>query len=326
MEVERVSAELRRGRPRTSRMTDASAGATDLLERWLAHLGAVRGRSAKTLEAYRGDVAGFLGFMGGHTGGPMGCEALGLVTITDLRAWMAARRRDGLSARSMARELSAVRGFYTWLDRAHGISCAAIHNIRSPRVSARLPRPVAVPDARRLIEATGHHLEPWIAARDIAALTLLWGAGLRIAEALSLRQRDAPLPDVLRVTGKGSKQREVPVLPAARVAVERYRALCPFGALPDEPLFIGARGGPLNATVLQKAMRTARHALGLPASATPHALRHSFATHLLEAGGDLRAIQQLLGHASLSTTQVYTAVDQSRLLEVYDRAHPRSRG
>lgn len=306
-------------------MTDASAGAADLLERWLAHIGAVRGRSMKTLEAYRRDLATFLGFMAGHTGGPMGRAALGAVTITELRAWMAARRRDGISARSLAREVSAVRGFYSWLDRTHGVSCAAIHNIRTPKAAPRLPRPVAAPDARRLIAATGHHAEPWIAERDVAALTLLWGAGLRIAEALSLRQRDAPLLEVLRVTGKGAKQREVPVLPAARDAVERYRALCPFGALPDDALFLGARGGPLSPGVLQMAMRTARHALGLPASATPHALRHSFATHLLEAGGDLRAIQQLLGHVSLSTTQVYTAVDQRRLLEIYDKAHPRGR-
>ena len=306
-------------------MAEPSAGAADLLERWLAHIGAVRGRSAKTVAAYRRDVAAYLGFMAGHTGGPMGIAALGAVGITELRAWMAARRREGLSARSLARELSAVRGFHAWLDRTHGVRSAAIHNIRSPKVAPRLPRPVAAPDARRVIEAAGHHAEPWIAARDVAALTLLWGAGLRIAEALSLRQRDAPLPDVLRVTGKGAKQREVPVLPAARAAVERYRALCPFCTMPDEPLFLGARGGPLNATVLQKAMRTARQALGLPASATPHALRHSFATHLLEAGGDLRAIQQLLGHASLSTTQVYTAVDQSRLLDIYERTHPRER-
>ena len=306
-------------------VTDASAGAADLLERWLAHIGAVRGRSAKTVEAYRRDVAAFFCFMAGHTGGPMGPAALGAITITDLRAWMAARRLEGLSARSLARELSAVRGFYGWLDRTHGVACAAIHSIRTPKVAPRLPRPVAAPDARRLIEASGHHPEPWIAARDVAALTLLWGAGLRIAEALSLRQRDAPLPEVLRVTGKGRKQREVPVLPAARAAVERYRALCPIGALPGDPLFLGARGGPLAATVLQRAMRTARHALGLPASATPHALRHSFATHLLEAGGDLRAIQELLGHASLSTTQVYTAVDQMRLLDIYEKAHPRGR-
>ena len=307
-------------------MTDPSAGAADLLERWIAHLGAVRGRSPKTLDAYRRDVSGFLGFMGRHTGGPMGRAALGAVGITNLRAWMAARRRDGISARSLARELSAVRGFYHWLDRAHGVSCAAVHAVRTPKVAARLPRPVDVPDARRLVEAAGHHAEPWIAARDTAALTLIWGAGLRIAEALSLRQRDAPLPDTLRVTGKGGKQREIPVLPASRAAVERYRALCPLAAGPEEALFLGARGGPLSPRLLQKAMATARQALGLPATATPHALRHSFATHLMQAGGDLRAIQQLLGHASLSTTQVYTAVDQGHLMEVYERAHPRGRG
>lgn len=306
-------------------MTLPSDGATDLLERWLAHIGAVRGRSGKTVAAYRRDVSAYLGFMARHTGGPMGRAALGAVTITDLRAWMAARRREGLSARSLARELSAVRGFHAWLDRAEGVACAAVHNIRTPKVGQRLPRPVAAPDARRLVEAAGHHAEPWIAARDTAALTLLWGAGLRIAEALSLCQRDAPLPEVLRVTGKGKKQREVPMLPAARAAVERYRALCPFAPGPGGPLFLGARGGALNPGVLQKAMRTARQALGLPATATPHALRHSFATHLMQAGGDLRAIQQLLGHASLSTTQVYTAVDQSRLLDVYEKAHPHGR-
>ena len=307
-------------------MTDPSAGAADLLDRWIANLGSVRGRSAKTLDAYRRDVAGFLGFMAGHTGGPMGQAALGAVAITDIRAWMAARRRDGLSARSLARELSAVRGFYHWLDRAHGIACPAVHAIRTPKVAARLPRPIAAPDARRVVAAAGHHAEPWIAARDTAALTLIWGAGLRIAEALSLRQRDAPLPETLRVTGKGDKQRELPVLPASRAAVERYRALCPLPAGPDDALFLGARGGPLGPRALQKAMATARQALGLPATATPHALRHSFATHLMQAGGDLRAIQQLLGHASLSTTQVYTAVDQQHLLDVWDRAHPRARG
>lgn len=306
-------------------MTDLSAGATELLERWIAHLGGVRGRSAKTLDAYRRDVATYLGFMADHTGGPMGRAALSAVSVGDLRAWMAARRRDGLSSRSLARELSAVRGFHDWLDRQHGIACAAVHAVRTPKVAARLPRPIAAPEARRVVEAAGHHAEPWIAARDTAALTLIWGAGLRIAEALSLRQRDAPLTEVLRVTGKGGRQREVPVLPASRQAVERYRALCPLAAGPADALFLGARGGPLSPRILQKAMATARHALGLPATATPHALRHSFATHLMQAGGDLRAIQQLLGHASLSTTQVYTAVEQERLLEVYERAHPRGR-
>ena len=262
--------------------------------------------------------------MAEHTGGPMGRTALGQIGLGDLRAWMGSRRRADLSGRSLARELSAVRGFFNWLDKAHGITCPAIHNIRAPKVAARLPRPVAPTDARRLISAAGSHIEPWIAARDTAALTLLWGSGLRISEALGLCQKDAPLGDQVRVTGKGGKMREVPVLPAASEAVEIYRQLCPHAPQPDDALFLGARGGPLNPGILQKAMKTARQALGLPSSATPHALRHSFATHLLEAGGDLRAIQELLGHASLSTTQVYTGVDQARLLEVYDKAHPRS--
>lgn len=295
------------------------------MDRWLAQLGAVGGRSGRTIEAYRRDVAGYLGFMGTHLGGPMGRDALGAVEIGDLRAWMAARRGTGLSGRSLARELSAVRTFYNWLDQAHGVRCPAIHNIRPPKTPARLPRPVSVEDAKRLIRASGHHAEPWIAARDMAALTLLWGSGLRIAEALGLRQGDAPLGEVVRVTGKGGKEREVPVLPAARQAVETYRRLCPHPALPESALFLGARGGPLGPGILQKAMKTARQALGLPATATPHALRHSFATHLLEAGGDLRAIQELLGHASLSTTQIYTSVDQSRLMEVYARSHPSER-
>jgi integrase/recombinase XerC len=305
-------------------MSDPSEGAVELMERWLAQLSAVRGRSGKTLTAYRGDVSTYLGFLTQHLGFPAGKATLGAVSITDLRSWMGARRRTGLSARSLARELSAVRSFYGWLDRTHGIENAAIHNIRAPKVMPRLPRPVAPEDAKRLIQATGHHEQPWIAARDIAALTLIWGSGLRISEALGLTQADAPLREVVRVTGKGGKKREVPVLPAAREAVEAYRQLCPFAPAGDGALFLGARGGKLSQSVLQKAMRIARQALGLPSTATPHALRHSFATHLLEAGGDLRAIQELLGHASLSTTQVYTGVDQTRLLEIYEKAHPRS--
>ncbi|MEM7423251.1 MAG: tyrosine recombinase XerC, partial [Pseudomonadota bacterium] len=298
-----------------------SDGAIDLMGTWLRQLGAVGGRSGKTIDAYRRDVSAYVGFLQRHLGGPVGRTALGEVSLPDLRAWMASRRRSGLSARSLARELSAVRSFYHWLDRAHDLECPAIHNIRSPKVPARLPRPVSPDDARRLIAASGHHAEPWIAARDSAVLTLLWGSGLRISEALGLRQSDAPLGDVIRVTGKGGKVREVPLLPAACQCVERYRALCPHAPMPDDALFLGARGGPLGPSIVQKAMQVARMALGLPGSATPHALRHSFATHLLDAGGDLRAIQELLGHASLSTTQIYTAVDQARLLDVYDKAH-----
>ena len=307
-------------------MAALSGGAADLLERWLAQLTAVRQRSAKTADAYRRDVAGYLGFLALHRGGPMGRQALGDVTLADLRAWMAAERARGLSSASLARALSAVRAFYAWLDAAEGVDCPAIHVVRTPKVPARLPRPVAEPGARAVLGAVSADAEPWIAARDQAALTLIWGSGLRISEALGLRQRDAPLAEVIRVTGKGGKQREVPVLPAARQAVEHYRDLCPHASARNDALFLGARGGPLNARLLQKAMAEARMALGLPASATPHALRHSFATQLLSAGGDLRAIQELLGHASLSTTQVYTQVDESRLMEVYDKAHPKGRG
>lgn len=306
-------------------MAQPSAGATELMERWLAQLTAIRQRSERTAEAYRRDVAGYLGFLARHRGGPMGLTALGEVTLAELRAWMAAERARGLSARSLARALSAVRAFHGWLDAAEGVDCAAIHVVRTPKRPARLPRPVPEAGARALLDSVSADAAPWIAARDQAALTLIWGSGLRISEALGLRQRDAPLPEVIRVTGKGAKQREVPVLPAARQAVEHYRALCPHAPGRNDALFLGARGGPLNPRLLQKAMATARMALGLPPSVTPHALRHSFATQLLAAGGDLRAIQELLGHASLSTTQVYTAVDETRLMEVYDKAHPRSR-
>lgn len=303
-----------------------SAGASDLLARWLAQLSAVRRRSPKTVEAYRRDVAGYLGFLAGHRGGPAGRAALGAVTLAEIRAWMAAERGRGLSPRSLARALSAVRSFYTWLDEAEGIDCAAIHAVRSPKLPARLPRPVPEAGARAVVASVSAGAEPWIAARDQAALTLIWGSGLRISEALGLRQGDAPLAEVIRVTGKGAKQREVPVLPAARQAVAHYRALCPYAPGRSAALFLGARGGPLNPRLLQKAMAAARMALGLPASATPHALRHSFATQLLAAGGDLRAIQELLGHASLSSTQVYTGVDETRLMEIYDKAHPGGRG
>jgi len=306
-------------------MVQLSAGASDLLERWLAQLSAIRQRSPKTVEAYRHDVAAYLEFLARHRGGPMGMAALGEVTLAELRAWMAAERARGLSSRSLARALSAVRAFHRWLDEAEGVDCAAIHVLRSPKQSARLPRPVPEDGARAIVDTVSADAAPWIAARDQAALTLIWGSGLRISEALGLRQRDAPLAEVIRVTGKGNKQREVPVLPAAREAVEHYRALCPYVPGRGDALFLGARGGPLSPRLLQKAMAAARMALGLPASATPHALRHSFASQLLAAGGDLRAIQELLGHASLSTTQVYTAVDEARLMEVYDKAHPRGR-
>jgi integrase/recombinase XerC len=302
-------------------------GAARLMQEWLAQLGAVRGASPKTLIAYRRDVASYLGFLADHWGGPAGAARLAAVTTEDLRAWMAHERGRGLSARSLARGLSAVKSFHVWLAEARGLPAPAVSATRGPRLKERLPRPVAPDAAKALIaavEALGR--EPWVAARDAAAVTLLYGCGLRISEALSLRQADAPLGEMLRIRGKGGRERLVPVLPVAARAVEAYLALLPFPPDPAAPLFLGVRGGALNQRHLQAAMATARMQLGLPATATPHALRHSFATHLLERGGDLRTIQELLGHATLATTQLYTGVDQVRLMEAYAAAHPKARG
>jgi integrase/recombinase XerC len=303
-----------------------SQGALRLMEDWLAQLAGVRDLSPRTITAYRRDVAGYLGFLALHEGGPLGEAALGRVATGDLRAWMARERGRGLSARSMARALSAVKSFHAWLAESRGVVAPAVTATRGPRVKARLPRPVAADAARTLIRTVAaQSLEPWVAARDVAVVTLLYGCGLRISEALGLRQGDAPLGESLHVRGKGGRERIVPVLPAVRAAVEEYRGLCPFRPGPAAPLFVGVRGGPLNPRLVQKAMAAARMQIGLPATATPHALRHSFATHLLEAGGDLRSIQELLGHASLATTQVYTGVDQVRLMEAYAAAHPKAR-
>lgn len=303
-----------------------SDGAVTLMEEWLVQLAAVRGLSPRTIVAYRRDVSGYLKFLRLHNGGPAGRAALGRVGTADARAWMARERGRGLGPRSLSRALSAVKSFHAWLAEAEGVEATAVIATRGPRLKARLPRPVA-PDAARALIATvaDQSLEPWVAARDVAVVTLLYGGGLRISEALGLRQADAPLPESLRIRGKGGRERMVPVLPAVRIAVDHYRALCPFEPGPKAPLFLGRRGGELNPRHIQKAMAAARMQLGLPATATPHALRHSFATHLLEAGGDLRTIQELLGHASLATTQIYTGVDQVRLMEAYAAAHPKAR-
>jgi integrase/recombinase XerC len=294
---------------------------------WIAQLGAVRGMSPRTLTAYRRDVAGYLGFLAGHWGGPAGAAALAGVSVSDLRAFMAHERNRGLSARSVARALSSVRSFHAWLAETRGLTAAAVTATRGPRIKPRLPRPVAAEAARALIETVARQsVEPWVQARDVAVVTLLYGCGLRISEALGLRQGEAPLGEALRIRGKGGRERLVPVLPVAARAVEAYRALLPFPPDPAAPLFLGAHGKDLNPRQIQRVMAAARMQLGLPATATPHALRHSFATHLLEAGGDLRTIQELLGHATLASTQVYTGVDQVRLMEAYAAAHPKARG
>ncbi|HXW26987.1 MAG TPA: tyrosine recombinase XerC [Xanthobacteraceae bacterium] len=308
----------------------AAADVAGELVRWLAHLGAERRMSALTVDAYRGDVGRFLAFLAEHLGQPASLAALARIEVRDVRAFMAARRAEGISSRSLMRALAAARSFARFLERSRKGRVGALAAVRSPKVPRTLPKPLAVAAATRLTDAelrAGENRPPWILARDAAVLALLYGSGLRISEALGLKRRDVPQPgkgDAIVVTGKGNKARMVPVLPRVLELVAAYAAIYPGALSDDGPLFRGARGGPLSPRIVQLAMERLRGALGLPDSATPHALRHSFATHLLARGGDLRAIQELLGHASLSTTQIYTAVDAERLIEVYRGAHPRA--
>ncbi len=296
----------------------------DALARWLATLRGVEGVAEATLRAYGADVGRFLGFIAAHHGGAEGLAALRGVTQSDLRAWMAHERGRGLGGRALARALSAVKRFYRWLGAEQDFDASTVLAQRAPRHDRGLPRPLEEADARAVLDAAGDlAAEPWIAARDAAVVTLLYGCGLRISEALALDGGVVPLGQTLRIRGKGGKDRLVPVIPAAGAAVARYAELSPYPPVRGTALFRGVRGGPLNPRIVTRMMATVRAQLGLPASATPHALRHSFATHLLGAGGDLRAIQELLGHASLATTQGYTAVDSARLMEVYAAAHPR---
>lgn len=297
----------------------------DALSRWLDHLRALKGAADNTLAAYARDVGQFLDFLGQHHGGTEGLAALTALSQADLRAFMAHLRGREVAPRSVARKLSAVKNFLAFVADQAGTDATAALSARGPKYWRKLPRPLSEAAAQDIIAVVGDQARAeWVAARDMAIVTLLYGSGLRISEALGLTGRAHPLPDVLRITGKGGKERLVPTLPATAQAVARYAALCPFELTADAPLFRGARGGPLNPRLVQKVMEQARLQMGLPATATPHALRHSFATHLLAAGGDLRAIQELLGHASLSTTQAYTAVDAARLMEVYEKAHPRA--
>lgn len=301
-------------------------GLADAVERWLAEIAAIGGRAAKTVEAYRTDVVAFLTFLQDHQGGAQGRAALARLDVRTMRAWMAHERGRGLSARSLARALSAVKGFVAWTAERDGFDPTPVLMTRAPRFTPKLPRPLDEGAARAMLDIAELQTDKgWTGARDTAVLTLLYGCGLRISEALGLTGAEADPGEALRIIGKGGKERVVPVIPAARKAVAAYVRLCPIDVTPDAPLFRGVRGGALNARHIQKVMERARAQLGLPATATPHAMRHSFATHLLNAGGDLRAIQELLGHASLSTTQAYTAVDTARLMEVYESAHPRAK-
>jgi len=298
---------------------------TYALATWLDHCRALGGAAENTVKAYQTDVLGFLAFMTRHHGAAQGLGPLSKITVSDMRAWMASERARGVGARSLARQLSAVKTFYRWLSEREGFEPTAVLSTRSPKFTKKLPRPLAEDAATAMIDTVEMQAtDAWVAARDGAVVTLLYGCGLRISEALSLTGADVPLPQVMRITGKGGKERIVPVIDAARDAVASYLRLCPHPMEPNAPLFRGARGGPLNPRAIQKVMERSRMQLGLPATATPHTMRHSFATHLLTAGGDLRAIQELLGHASLSTTQAYTAVDTAHLIDVYNKAHPRN--
>lgn len=302
--------------------------ADQVLSAWLEHLAHERRLSPRTLEAYGHIGRLYLAFLQRHRGEALSLSDLGTVTAAEVRAHLAERRggERGLSARSLGQTLSAIRGLHAFLDRRCDTPTPQLALVRGPRARASLPRPVTEDQARGLLSEpeADPDAEPWEAARDRAVLSLLYGCGLRISEALSLTRADAPLSATLRITGKGGKTRVVPVLARVAEAVEGYLSLIPFAAAPDEALFRARRGGPLSPRHVQATVQRLRGRLGLPASATPHALRHSFATHLLGAGADLRSIQELLGHASLSTTQKYTGVDSARLLEAYSAAHPRA--
>jgi integrase/recombinase XerC len=291
-----------------------------LAARWGEHLAQDRRRSAHTVRAYVATAHRLIAFLGTHHGAAVDAALLARIDTADLRAFLAARRGEGIGNASAARELSALRGFLTFTGGA-----GAGPRIRGPRVKKGVPRPISPDEAVALAEDAGEAASrPWIAARDVAVLLLLYGAGLRVGEAMALTGAALPLGETLRVTGKRAKTRIVPLIAPVREAIAHYVALCPYAMAAEAPLFRGARGGPLSADLVRRAVRGARARLGLSERTTPHALRHSFATHLLGRGADLRSLQELLGHASLSSTQIYTAVDAAHLLDVYRNAHPRA--
>lgn len=291
---------------------------------WLSHMRDVRRYAAHTQVAYEHDLSQFLCFMSAHLGAQLAMDDLEGLEPKDIRAWLASRSGT-YQAASTARALSTVKSYFRYLEKQGNIEHAAIFHIRGPKLKKALPKALQPEQAAEAVKMTGEmHADAWQNDRDAALLILIYGCGLRISEALSLHYSDYPLADVLMITGKGNKQRMVPVLPAVVAAMERYVHACPYVFTADMPLFLGARGKKLDAAVFQRQVRKVRGALGLPESTTPHAFRHSFATHLLSSGGDLRAIQELLGHANLSTTQRYTHVDQNRLLSAFSKAHPRA--
>src|SRR5262245_39003528 len=293
---------------------------------WLAYFKTERRSSGHTLIAYGRDLSQFMAFLSDHLGDAPTLADLAGLTPSDFRAFLARRRNEGSGSRTLARQLSAIRSYFRFLERRRILSNAALSVLRTPKIPHAVPKPITPEAARDLIKAdtlSGEETPPWVLARDAAVLTLLYGCGLRISEALGLTPQAAG-NDPLTIIGKGGKARIVPVLPVARQAIERYLDLCPLALDQRAPMFRGVKGGPLNARNIQLLIARLRGALELPESATPHALRHSFASHLLAGGADLRTIQELLGHSSLSTTQIYTEIDTSHLLAQYAKAHPRA--
>lgn len=314
--------------------TDEDAGALPLdsdlaaiVERWLAHLEHERAQAELTLTAYRRDLDQFARHLRRQLSRPASLADIERLDAKTFRSFLAARRREGVESRSLARTMSALRTFFRWLEAEGIVQNRSVRRVAMPKAGHSVPKPLTVVKAASVMTSAGDEAEAdWIAARDTAVLLLLYGSGLRISEALGLKRSDAPVPgrDVLRISGKGGRERLAPVLPVTQAAVAHYLEAVPYPLEPAGPLFLGAKGGPLSPRIVQLKMERLRASLGLPDTATPHALRHSFATHLLSSGADLRQIQELLGHASLSTTQVYTEVDRDRLLAVYDAAHPRA--
>lgn len=293
------------------------------LKAYLDYLATEKRVSSHTLRAYGDDLARFFHFLTEHIGGVPDEAMLRALTPADVRAFIAKRRQDGLEARSLQRALAAVRGFFRYLAREGVLENAAAKVVRSPRIQHTLPRPLSVTEAAETLTEAGKDKPAWLAASDVALLTLLYGAGLRVSEGLGITRGDVPLGEAIRVVGKGRKERVVPLLAVVRTAIDHYAGQIPFAGKPADPLFLSRRGKAMSPREAQLLMQTLRRRLDLPESATPHALRHSFATHILAGGGDLRAVQELLGHASLSTTQIYTAIDAGKILDVYRKAHPR---
>ena len=295
------------------------------IESWLEIKAATGNLASNTRSAYYSDLTDFFNFLAEYQNETANLLTVENLKISDIRAWQAKLRTMNSGARSNARKLSSLKSYIRWLAKHRKYDATQILSLKSPKFSKKLPRPLETVEAKAVLtQCENTSTEPWIVARDTAVLILLYGCGLRISEALNIRTKEIPLGNSIRITGKGGKVRMVPILKIAQNAVNQYVELCPFKLERDDKIFFGVRGKPLSPKVIQNKMKFVRHRLGLPASATPHALRHSFATHLLSNGGDLRTIQELLGHASLSTTQIYTAVDSVRLMEVYSKTHPQA--